>query len=123
MSYFDYQSVVRMNSALCPGVSYLIEKMSFGRRVALMKVIRETTIKSEFLEAEGSGATMTSAITAAEVSRLYIQWGLKEVSGLLIDGSPSTPESFVASGPEELFHEAFAFVLRECHLNEEEKKT
>ena len=119
----DYQSIVRKDSALCPGVSYLIERMSFGRRVALMKLIREATCKGEFLEAESGASTMSSAITSAEVSGLYIQWGLKDVSGLLIDGVPSTLESFIASGPEELFHEAFAFVLRECHLDEEEKKT
>ena len=66
---------------------------------------------------------METAILSAEVDRLYIRWGLKEVDGLVIDGLPATPESLLAVGPEELVQEALAFIRSECGLDEAEKKT
>jgi hypothetical protein len=97
--------------------------MSFGRRIELMKTIREATTKSEFDDAGGDTNKMSSAIVSAEVDRLYVRWGLKEVHGLLIDGIPATPEALIAAGPEELLLEALAVVRSECGLSEEEKKT
>jgi hypothetical protein len=119
----SYESVVCKESAIWPGVSYVVERMSFGRRIELMKLIREATVKGEFLHAGGESGTMSSAITSAEVSRLYVQWGLKEIRGLQIDGASSAPDILIHSGPEELFHEALAFVMSECQLDDKEKKT
>jgi hypothetical protein len=119
----DYESSTWLNSVLCPGVSYRVERMSFGRRIDLMKTIREATAKSEFHDAVGDDGKMATAILSAEVDRLYIRWGLKEVVGLLIDGIPATPESLLLKGPEKLLQEALASVRSESGLTEAEKKT
>jgi len=119
----SYLSVIKRESALCPGVVYRVERMSFGRRIELMKAIREVAVKIDFLDATNDADRMADSVLSAEVDRLYLQWGLKEVDGLLIDGVPATPESLVLAGPEELSREALAFVISECGLNEAEKKT
>ena len=123
MMISNYSSVVRRESALWPGVVYRIERMSFGRRIELMKVVRDATTKIDFLDADRETNKMAAAILATEVDRIYLQWGLKEVEGLSIDDRPATPESLVALGPEELLQEALAFVRSECGLTEGEKKT
>ena len=119
----EYYSVLRKESALYSGVCYEVERMSFGRRLELMKAVREATQRIEFLEASGNTGRMAAAILSAEVDQLYIRWGLKEVTGLIIDGLPATPESLLATGPEELVQEALALIKSECSLNEGEKKT
>jgi hypothetical protein len=45
-----------------------------------------------------------------------------EVGGLELDGSPASPESLIAQGPEGLFREALEAVKRECGLSDEERK-
>lgn len=119
----NYESVAQKNSLLSPGICYRVERMSFGRRLELMKAIREMTTRIDFLEGSGDAGRMETAILSAEVDRLYIRWGLKEVDGLVIDGLPATPESLLAVGPEELVQEALAFIRSECGLDEAEKKT
>jgi hypothetical protein len=123
MTTSNYLSVVGRESALWPGVIYRIEKMSFGRRIELMKTVRVATTKIDFLDAASEPDRMAAAILATEVDRIYLQWGLKEVEGLNIDGMPATPDSLIVSGPEDLLQEALAFVKSECGLTEGEKKT
>ncbi len=120
MEYLSYEVV---ESKLAAGVSYTIAKMSFGRRVDLTRRIRELAARKEFLEA---GATSTdkmeAALLASEIDRLYLMWGLKEVTGLELDGLAATPESLAASGPEDLFREALAAIKHQCGLSEAERK-
>jgi hypothetical protein len=65
---------------------------------------------------------MEAALLASEIDRIYMLWGLQEVTGLELDGQPATPESLSASGPEELFREALAAVKQQCGLSEAERK-
>jgi len=77
----------------------------------------------EFLAgAGGGGEKMDAGLAQAEIERLYVTWGLKAVSGLVVDGEPATPEVLAETGPEDLFREALALVRAETGLNEEERK-
>jgi hypothetical protein len=119
----DYESVAQIKSEICPGVSYRIARMSFGRRIELMRLVRDATIKLEFQEAAGETSQMEAAILSSEVDRLYVRWALKAIDGLLIDGLPATPEILVLDGPEELLQEVLTLVRAECGLSDAEKKT
>ena len=115
------ESVVASRTAA--GVTFTIAKMSFGRRVELMRRVRELARRTEFLAASGeAGEKMDSALLHAEIVRLYVMWGVKAVKGLAVDGSIAGPELLADAGPEELFREALAAVRRETGLNEEERK-
>jgi hypothetical protein len=97
--------------------------MSFGRRVELMRRVRELARKIEFLEAGNApGERMDAALLQAEIDRLYLTWGLRGISGLDVDGSPATPETLAESGPEGLFREALTAVRAETGLSEEQRK-
>ena len=85
--------------------------------------VRELARRMEFLEAgQEPGDKMDAALLQAEIDRLYLTWGLREVSGLELDGSVATPESLAEAGPEDLFREALAAVRSETGLTEEERK-
>ena len=100
-----------------------IAKMSFGRRVELMRRVRELARRTEFLEAgEDSGDKMDAALLQSEIERVYVMWGVKAVSGLVVDARAAGAELLAEAGPEELFREALAAVRRETGLNEEERK-
>ena len=119
----SYRSESVVESRTVPGVSFTIAKMSFGRRVELMRRVRELAKRTEFLAAsEEAGEKMDSALLHAEIERLYVMWGVTAVSGLTVDGSMAGPELLAEAGPEELFREALAAVRRETGLNEEERK-
>jgi hypothetical protein len=119
----SYASESVVESRIVPGVRFTIAKMSFGRRVELMRRVRELAKRTEFLAAsEEAGEKMDSALLRAEIERLYVMWGVKAVSGLAVDGSAAGPELLAEAGPEELFREALAAVQRETGLSEEERK-
>jgi hypothetical protein len=117
-----YESVKVVESTAAAGVRYTVAKMSFARRVELMRQVRELARKMEFLEAGSAGEKMDAALAQKEVDRLYLRWGLREIAGLQVDGAEATPESLAEAGPEELFREALAAVRAETGLSEAERK-
>jgi hypothetical protein len=119
----DYSSEAVVESRVIPGVTFTITKMSFARRVELMRRVRELARRSEFLAASGdTGDRMDALLLTAEIERLYVAWGVKAVSGLVVDSREADPELLAEAGPEELFREALAAVRRETGLSEEERK-
>jgi hypothetical protein len=97
--------------------------MSFGRRMELMRQVRELARRVEFLEAgQAPGERMDAALARCEIDRLYVTWGLRGVAGLLVDGVEATSEILADAGPEELFREALAAVRAEAGLSEAERK-
>src|SRR5262245_47333292 len=106
----NYQSWVEMESQTTPGVTFVVTKMSFGRRIELTRRLREIAQKVEFLEAGDEREKIDAALLTSEIDRLYALWGLREVRGLELDGAPATPETLAACGPEDLFREAVAAV-------------
>ena len=118
-----YRSEAVVESNAVPGVKFTIAKMSFGRRVELMRRVRELARRCDFLSAsEDAGEKMDAALLQSEIERVYVLWGVKSVSGLTVNGSVADVELMAAEGPEALFREALAAVRREAGLNEEERK-
>lgn len=119
----NYESSVRIDSKVMPGVAYVVGKMSLARRMDLIRRIRELSLKCEFLSAgEATEEKLQAALFSAEIDRLYVTWGLQELTGLEVDGVGATPELLVTTGPENLFREIVDAVKAECGLSEPERK-
>ena len=119
----DYESCVATASAVRSGVSFAIRRMSLERRIELTRRLRALFQKLEFLQAGSDPKeTIEAALLASEIEREYLLWGLVEVTGLNIDGSPASPESLAAAGPEDLCREIVAAVKAESGLTEAERK-
>jgi len=110
-------------SKAIPGVAFVINRISFGRRMELSRLVREIGKKAEFLEA---GTELQERIEAGilthEVDAMYLRWGLVSVEGLTIDGTPATAEQLLDSGPEALTQEIVAAIKAQCGLSEAERK-
>jgi hypothetical protein len=118
-----YESVTTVESKASPGVTFSILRMSFGRRVELMRRIRELARRMEFLEAgKEPGDKMDAAMLQAEIDRLFVGWGVRSVAGLQLDGVEATPDALVEAGPEDLFREALAAVRAETGLDADQRK-
>ena len=118
-----YESVVEVESKGAPGVRFTVARMSFGRRMELMRQVRELSRRMEFLEAgQQPGEKMDAALLRVEIDRLYLAWGLRAISGLVLDGGQASPSLLADAGPEELFREALAAVRAETGLTDEERK-
>jgi len=106
-----------------PGVDFVIARMTFGRRIELMRQVRDLAAKIEYFEAGRDAKNdMEASLLGAEIDRLYLSWGLEEIRGLEIDGIAATPQLLTERGPEELFNEALAAIKAECGLTENERK-
>ncbi len=106
-----------------PGVEFVIIRMTFGRRLELMKRVRDLAAKIEYFEAgRDEGNRMEASLLGAELDKLYLAWGLEEVRGLSLDGDAATPQSLVERGPEALVQEALTAIKAECGLSESERK-
>ena len=119
----NYASEAVVESRVVPGVTFTIAKMSFARRVELVRRVRELARRTDFLAASGdTGDQMDAVLLGAEIERMYVAWGVKAVSGLVVDSREAGSELLAEAGPEELFREALAAVRRETGLSEEERK-
>jgi hypothetical protein len=119
----QYESVRMMELKSAPGVRVTITRMSFGRRIELMQQVRDLGSRIEFLEAgNGFKDKVEANILWGQIDRLFLQWGLRAIDGLTLDGKPATPEALVADGPEDVCREVLEAIKRECGLTEEERK-
>ena len=110
-------------SEAIPGVEFVIARMTFGRRLELMKSVRGLAARIEYFEAgRDEKNRMEASLLGAEMDKLYLAWGLDAVLGLSLDGVVATPELLVERGPEALVHEALAAIKAECGLTETERK-
>ena len=82
-----------MESKIADGVSYSVSKMSFARRMELDEARARFGAAgwSSWWPAEDAGGKMDAALLEVEIERLYVKWGLREVTGLEVDGSSATP--------------------------------
>jgi hypothetical protein len=119
----EHESTVRRESESHPGVRYTVKRMSFGRRIELLRQVREQAAKAEFLEASNDPREKIEAtLLAGEINRLYLLWGLVGIEGLEVDGQAATPELLVEAGPEALCREILAAVKAEAGLTQDEQK-
>src|SRR5689334_4025387 len=118
----NYEGTTRIESTVMTGVYFVVQKMSFGRRMEISRRIRELGARLEYLSAGQSPQEKLDAfLLTAEIEKAYVLWGLTEVGGLELDGVPATPESLVSHAPESLFREALEAVKAECGLSDEER--
>jgi hypothetical protein len=118
---WESRKIVR--SELRPDVEYHVSRMSFGRRLELMKKIRDLAGRIEFFEAgQAESNRMEASLLAGEMDRVFLEWGLQGVSGLEIDGAPASVAALIEKGPEDLVHEALAIVKSACGLDAAERK-
>jgi hypothetical protein len=97
--------------------------MTFGRRIDLMRRVRQLGGQFEFERAGSSiDDRLQASLTAAAIDELYLSWGLVSIEGLELDGRVASPESLALCGPEALCREIIAAIKRECALTEEERK-
>ena len=119
----QYESTSTFTSDTTVGVRFTVARMSFGRRIELMRRVRELSSRVEY---EQAGARIEDQIQAsllrAEIDELYLRWGLKKIEGLELDGNEADTDSLISDGPEPLCREIIAAVKRECALSEEERK-
>jgi hypothetical protein len=110
-------------SEVMPGVEFVIARMTFGRRLELMKRVRDLAARLEYFDAGREEKNRIEAsLLGAQLDRLYIEWGLEEIRALELDGEAATPQSLIDRGPEDLFQEILAAIKSECGLNEQERK-
>lgn len=120
-----YESTVEVASEKIPGVKFVVERMSFGRRLELIRELKGWLGRLEFVSAGAAGGPeqqAEAALLAGEIDRIYVRWGLRQVTGMEIDGDEVTPESLIAKGPEELVQEIVRAIRREAGLSEAERK-
>ena len=119
----SYESALAIESKVMPGVKFVINRISFGRRMELSRRVREITQKTEFLEAGSElGEKIEAGILAQEVDAMYLRWALVSVDGLEIDGEAATAEHLLNRGPEELAREIVVAIKEQCGLSEAERK-
>jgi hypothetical protein len=119
----SYDSVSTARSRALPGVTFTINRISFGRRMDLTKRVREISQKAEFLEA-GTGLKdkVEANVLAQEIEEMYLRWALVSVDGLRIDGEPATIEKVIEKGPDDLTREIVTAIKAQCGLSETERK-
>lgn len=120
----DYESSVWKASGDAEGVRYRIRRMSFGRRLELMKRVGDSLARLEFLQAGELSAESSAeaALLGGAIDREFLEWGLEEVEGLAIDGQAATPTTLIENGPEPLVQEALRAVRDTIGLSEQERK-
>lgn len=119
----SYESVLKVASEAVPGVGFSINRISFGRRMELSRLVREIAQKVEFLEAGSElDEKVRAGLLCQEVDAMYLRWALVAVDGLRIDGEPATAEQLLERGPDALTREIVAAIKEQCGLSETERK-
>jgi hypothetical protein len=88
----------------------------------LTRRARELSIRNEFLKGGDSPEQLEASLADLLVRRLYIEWGLAELTGLRVDGKPATLEVLIDKGPEALVDEIISAIRGQLGLSEDERK-
>jgi hypothetical protein len=117
-----YSSLSPHSSETMPGVQFVVKRASLGQRIDLNHRVRELTMKYDFLKAGDATSQLEAALSELLVMRLYLEWGLERVEGLLIDEREATIASLITNGPERLAHEIVGVIQAENNLTDDERK-
>ena len=122
-SGYQYESVSWFDAESAKGVRYAVARISFGRRIEFARRMREIGRKAEFLAAgDDAREKLEAAVVSAEIDRAYLDWGLVDVAGLIIDGEVANPAALIEKGSIELAGEILARVKAEWSLSGDERK-
>ena len=117
-----YSSLVWCESAVTPGIHFAIRRSSLAQKIELTRRMRELTIKNEFLQSGDVADQLQASLSDLLARKLYVEWGLVEVRGLSIDGSPADVQALIEKGPERLIDEVIAMIGEQTGLTEQERK-
>jgi len=118
----SYSSLSWHQSKAIAGVRFAIKRVSLAQRLELNKRVREMTLQYEFLKAGPAADQLEATWADLLVRKLYVEWGLAGIEGLLIDGEATSVELLIDKGPEELVDEIVSVLQEEIGLSEEERK-
>ena len=118
----NYFSLDWRESQTHTGVRFAIRRVSLAQRLELTRQVRELTLRYEFLKAGDAVDQLDAALADLLVKKLYLEWGVVALQGLLIDGEMATVQTLVEKGPEDLVDEAIAALQTAIGLTDEERK-
>ncbi len=118
----NHASVTWHESNVLDGVRFAIRSVSLQQRIELNERLRALTLKNEFLKAGDVENQLEAGLSNLLVARLYLEWGLEDVEGLLIDGRKATPPLLISHGPESLVEEIVGAIQNQIALTEDERK-
>jgi len=118
-----YNSTIQYESSTIPGVRFTLWRLSFGKRLELLRRVHGLAAKQEFFTASQTVESQYgAAILEQEVQQVYLQCCLVQVEGMLIDGEPASTEILIHRGPESLVEEITSAIHRQMGLTAEEQK-
>ena len=117
-----YSSLLWHESEVSAGVRFAIRQISLAQRIELTKQVRQLTLKNEFLRGGTNADQLEAGLGELLARRVYLEWGLAELTGLTIDGAQATPEMLIEKGPEKLSNEIAKVILASLRLSDEEIK-
>jgi hypothetical protein len=119
----EYQSTQLRQSAVLEGVQFRTSRMSFRRRLELTRAVRDLVNRIDYHEGSSNPEeTLSAAILAREVESIYLKWGLVEVIGLSLDGTPATVDLVLEAAPEAFVEEILETIKADCGLSDVERK-
>jgi hypothetical protein len=119
---YRYSSLVWRDSATMPGVRFAIRRLSLSQKIDLTQRTRELTQKNEFLRSGDAADQLQASLSDLLARKLYLEWGLAEIRGLSIDGSPADIAALVDKAPVNLVDEVISMIQSETGLSEQERK-
>ena len=122
MSY-SWRSAEEYKATTYPTVIYRISKMSMGRRVELTRRIKELMKRLDFAAAgTGTADQLDAAVLAGEMDKLYWDFALESIDGILMNGDAMSPSLQFDLGPEDLSKEILTRIKQVCQLTDAERK-
>jgi hypothetical protein len=119
----NHESTVRYASTTLPGVDFSVRRMSFARRLELLRPLRDIANRLEYCRAgQTEGDRLEASMLEAEIQRVLLEWGVAGIEGLTIDGQPADVAALIAAGPEHLAREIAGRVREQTFLAESERK-
>jgi hypothetical protein len=119
---FDHLSHVWHESSTHKGVRFATRQISLSGRIELTKMIQDLVYKNDFLRAGDALEQSQASLADLLARKVYLEWGMSQVEGLTIDGSPASPHDLIERGPERLCEEIAETIQGELNLSEEERK-
>lgn len=118
-----YTSTTKLESQICTGVQFTIRRMTLGRRLEMIRQVRDRAKRLTFhIAGDSLEDSMNTNLLVSEIEELYLEWGLVAIEGLQIDGLTADKHLLVSSGPELLCKEIISAIKAEVFLSEAERK-
>lgn len=118
----NYASVVWHDSKAVGGVRFAIRRISLQQRIELGTRVRELMQRHDFLKAGHGSDELEANLNELLTRKLYLEWGLRELVNLTLDGEPATVTSLIEYGPEVLTEEIVAAIRGQLELSDPERK-